>query len=124
MNTSSDLDGEVRIDAMVRTDDDQRQVKATGNGPIDAFVNSLREAGVDVQVEDYVEHALTSGRDAVAAAYVEASVNGQRLWGVGIDPDISTASLKAVISAVNRAVREQATETVEAAAEPVAVPVA
>lgn len=124
LNTSSDLDGEVRIDAKVRTDDDQRQVKATGNGPIDAFVNSLREAGVDVQVEDYVEHALTSGRDAVAAAYVEASVNGQRLWGVGIDADISTASLKAVISAVNRAVREEPTETIEAASEPVAVPVA
>jgi 2-isopropylmalate synthase len=58
-----------------------------------------------VKLYDYVEHALSGGGDALAAAYVELNVNGTRLWGVGIDADISTASLKAVVSAVNRAVR-------------------
>ena len=54
---------------------------------------------------DYVEHALSEGGDAYAAAYVEAEVNGQVLWGVGIDPSITTASFKAIVSAINRAVR-------------------
>jgi 2-isopropylmalate synthase len=58
-----------------------------------------------VKLFDYVEHALSASGDALAAAYVDLSVNGVRLWGVGIDADISTASLKAVVSAVNRAVR-------------------
>ena len=52
---------------------------------------------------DYAEHALSAGDDAVAAAYVECSVGDRIFWGVGIDPNIVTASLKAVISAVNRA---------------------
>ena len=54
---------------------------------------------------DYVEHTLSEGGDAQAAAYVELEIDGKTLWGVGIDGDISTASLKAVISAVNRALR-------------------
>jgi 2-isopropylmalate synthase len=56
-------------------------------------------------VLDYSEHALSAGGDALAAAYVECQVDGRTLWGVGIDADISTASLKAVVSAVNRALR-------------------
>jgi len=56
-------------------------------------------------VLDYSEHALSQGGDASAAAYVECDVDGQVLWGVGIDPSITTASLKAIISAVNRALR-------------------
>ena len=63
---------------------------------------SCRQDGCDVRVLDYHEHALSSGGDAIAAAYVECAVGDQVLWGVGLDPNIVTASLKAVISAVNR----------------------
>ena len=52
---------------------------------------------------DYVEHALSAGGDARAAAYLECAIDGQVVWGVGIDSSITTASLKAVVSAVNRA---------------------
>ena len=65
----------------------------------------LVKQGVNVRLLDYVEHTLSAGGDAQAAAYVELEVNGHTLWGVGIDGDISTASLKAVISSVNRAIR-------------------
>ncbi|MDO5747059.1 MAG: 2-isopropylmalate synthase [Actinomycetaceae bacterium] len=80
--------------------------ESTGNGPIDAFVHALNERDVDVRVLDYTEHAMSQGRDAKAAAYVEAVVNGQVLWGVGIDRSITRATYKAVISAVNRALRD------------------
>jgi 2-isopropylmalate synthase len=58
-----------------------------------------------VRVLDYVEHALTSGEDAKAASFVECAIGGRVLWGVGIDANIVTASLKAIVSAVNRAFR-------------------
>jgi 2-isopropylmalate synthase len=80
-------------------------LQGTGNGPIAAFVDALAGVGVQVAVLDYAEHALSEGGDASAAAYVECSVGDQVLWGVGIDPSITTASLKAIISAVNRAQR-------------------
>jgi 2-isopropylmalate synthase len=80
-----------------------------GNGPIAAFVNAINELpqDFDVRVLDYHEHALSSGGDAIAAAYVECAVGDQVLWGVGLDPNIVTASLKAVISAVNRGTAAQ-----------------
>ena len=90
----------------VYVDGELRTLEGTGNGPIAAFVNAINELGderFDVRVLDYAEHALSSGGDAIAAAYVECV--GRRatiLWGVGLDPNIVTASLKAVISAVNR----------------------
>ena len=65
----------------------------------------LDAQGHEIKLYDYVEHALSASGDAQAAAYVELQVGDKRLWGVGIDADISTASLKAVVSAVNRAVR-------------------
>ncbi|UNX53535.1 2-isopropylmalate synthase [Georgenia sp. TF02-10] len=83
----------------------ERVVAAAGNGPIDAFLKALHEVGVDVQVLDYAEHALSAGGDATAAAYLECEVGGQVLWGVGIDPSTITASFKAIVSAVNRAQR-------------------
>ena len=64
----------------------------------------------DITVYDYVEHALSAGGDAQAAAYVELQVGDQRLWGVGIDGDISTASLKAIVSGVNRSIRTRQQE--------------
>ncbi|GAB3171303.1 2-isopropylmalate synthase [Myceligenerans halotolerans] len=77
----------------------------SGNGPIDAFVDAISHVGVKVSVLDYTEHALSEGGDATAAAYVECQVGDDVLWGVGIDPSITTASLKAIVSAVNRAER-------------------
>ena len=86
-----------------------RTLEGTGNGPIAAFVDALNglpqahtDQPWDVRVLDYAEHALSSGGDAVAAAYVECLVGDEVLWGVGIDANIVTASLKAVLSAVNR----------------------
>jgi 2-isopropylmalate synthase len=73
-----------------------------GNGPIDAFVNALNGAGHDVRVLDYAEHALGSGANAQAAAYLEVEAGGRVLWGIGMDPNIVTASLRAVICAINR----------------------
>ena len=61
---------------------------------------------MDVRVLDYSEHALSEGGNARAAAYVECAVGERVLWGVGIDPNTSMSSLKAVISAVNRAIRD------------------
>jgi 2-isopropylmalate synthase len=81
------------------------QLEGEGNGPIAAFTAALADRGVDVRVLDYAEHAMSAGGDATAASYVECAVDGKVLWGVGIDPNIVTASLKAVVSAVNRAER-------------------
>ena len=103
--TASDMTGDVVLDVTLRDGDDRIEANGVGNGPIAAFLEIAREAGFDVTVYDYVEHALSAGGDAQAAAYVELSVDGQRLWGVGIDGDISTASLKAIVSAVNRSIR-------------------
>ncbi|MCW2677539.1 MAG: 2-isopropylmalate synthase, partial [Modestobacter sp.] len=80
-------------------------VEGHGNGPIAAFVDALRTVDVDVRVLDYAEHAMSAGGDARAAAYVECAVGERVLWGVGIDANIVTASLRAVVSAVNRAQR-------------------
>jgi 2-isopropylmalate synthase len=74
-----------------------------GNGPIAAFGDALESIGHAVRVLDYAEHALSSGGDAMAAAYVECEIGGRVVWGVGLDANIVTASLKAVVSAVNRA---------------------
>ena len=80
-------------------------LEGSGNGPIAAFVDALHSVDVDVRVLDYAEHALSAGGDARAAAYVECAVGDRILWGVGIDANIVTASLRAVVSAVNRAQR-------------------
>jgi 2-isopropylmalate synthase len=103
--TASDMSGSVSLQVELRIGDETLDTQASGNGPIAAFLNVLSEQGIEVKLYDYVEHALSASGDALAAAYVELQVNGTRLWGVGIDADISTASLKAVVSAVNRAIR-------------------
>ncbi|MEY4020673.1 MAG: hypothetical protein RL484_825 [Actinomycetota bacterium] len=81
------------------------ELAGTGNGPIAAFCHILQNYGVDVRVLDFSEHALSSGGDASAAAYLECAIAGDVFWGVGIDPNTTTASLKAVVSAINRAIR-------------------
>ncbi len=106
----SDVDGETRVRVgMSDTQSGQEIVdsEGTGNGPIAAFCAALSGLGVDVKVLDYHEHAMSAGGDAQAAAYLECSVAGRTLWGVGIDSSIVTASLKAVVSAVNRDLRNQ-----------------
>jgi len=103
--TSSDFDGTTKLSVAMRVDEGAVTAEAVGTGPIDAFLTVMREQGVDVTLYDYSEHTMSASGDAKAASYVELDVDGVRLWGVGIDADIATASLKAIVSAVNRAVR-------------------
>ncbi|KTR96718.1 2-isopropylmalate synthase [Microbacterium testaceum] len=107
--SSSDMSGDVHLDVTLRDGDAAQPASAVGNGPVAAFLEIVRAQGFDVTLYDYVEHALSSGGDAQAAAYIELQVDDQRLWGVGIDNDISTASLKAIVSGVNRAIRTRQT---------------
>ncbi|KQY54607.1 2-isopropylmalate synthase [Nocardioides sp. Root140] len=117
VHTSSAAGEKDQLSVNVYVDGELRALTASGNGPINAFTNALNDlveteqaAGNpayadrgDVRVLDYHEHALSAGGDAIAAAYVECAVGDQILWGVGLDANIVTASLKAVVSAVNRA---------------------
>ena len=93
-----------RLQAVIRADGVQRTVVGSGNGPIAALTDALaRECGIELQVVDYVEHAVGSGSDATAVAYVEAAgEKGAAVWGVGLHSNILTASLRAVVSAANR----------------------
>jgi 2-isopropylmalate synthase len=93
-----------RVTAQLLLDGAPRTVTGEGNGPISAFVHGLAaDLGIEISVHDYSEHAVSAGSDAQAAAYVEAAApDGVVRWGVGIDESILAASLKAVISAVNR----------------------
>ncbi len=95
--------GVIRIVATVKVDGVETEINGSGNGPLAAFVEALGHVGFDVAVLDYSEHAMSGGEDAQAAAYVEAEIGGRTVWGVGIAPSITTASLRAVVSAVNRA---------------------
>jgi len=104
--SDSTLDGKDGLSVDIVIDGTPTTVVSAGNGPIDAFVSALtQQLEVDLRFLDYAEHALSAGGDASAAAYVECAVNGRVLWGVGVDANIVTASLKAVVSAVNRALR-------------------
>jgi 2-isopropylmalate synthase len=105
MRTESDMDGVVNLSVVLRDGSTEVSVSGTGNGPISAFIDVLGMQGVNVKVNDYLEHTLSASGDALAAAYTELVVDGKVLWGVGIDGDIAIASIKALISAVNRAVR-------------------
>ncbi|MBY6537188.1 2-isopropylmalate synthase [Rhodococcus sp. BP-349] len=101
------------ISAIVKVDGAEQEITGDGNGPLAAFVDALGSIGYDVSVLDYSEHAMSAGDDARAAAYVEAAVRlpggGETIvWGVGIATSITTASLRAVVSAVNRAARSGA----------------
>ncbi|WP_343074440.1 2-isopropylmalate synthase [Phytoactinopolyspora limicola] len=116
VHTSSAAGERDELEVGVYVDGQHRTLTGTGDGPIDAFVNALGTIGYEVRVLDYAEHALTSGADARAAAYLECSVGGEVCWGVGIDPNIVTASLKAIVSAVNRAVTGGVREAAAASA--------
>ena len=103
VHTSSAAGERDVLEVGVYVDGERRTLRGSGDGPIDAFVDALRQVGHEVVVLDYAEHAMSAGADAKAAAYVECSIGGDIYWGVGIDPNIVTASLRAVVSAVNRA---------------------
>jgi 2-isopropylmalate synthase len=105
LDTEEDGDTTVVVQLRDRTEDTIVTLEGVGNGPIAAFCEALATYDVDVRVLDYAEHAMSAGGDAKAAAYLECAVGGRVLWGVGIDPSITSASLKAVVSAVNRALR-------------------
>jgi 2-isopropylmalate synthase len=92
------------LTALVRIDGVESTIAGHGNGPIAAFTDALaRECGIRLRILDYVEHAVGAGSDATAAAYVEAAdESGAVAWGVGLDPNILTASLRAVVSAASR----------------------
>ena len=103
--TSTGDDKDSTLTVALVDDGQEKHLTAAGNGPLDAFVTALEGTGLSVRILDYAEHALSEGHDAKAASYVECEVDGQVLWGVGIDPSITTSSFKAVISAINRALR-------------------
>ncbi len=101
--TAAETDGGVdAITAVVKIDGIEHEITGAGNGPLAAFVDAIATVGFDVRVLDYSEHAMSAGDDAQAAAYVECAIGDKVVWGVGIATSITTASLRAVVSAVNR----------------------
>ncbi|HEX5144197.1 MAG TPA: 2-isopropylmalate synthase [Mycobacterium sp.] len=105
VDASEEDGGTDTMTAVVKIHGEEREIVGSGNGPLAAFVDALAGVGYHVNVLDYSEHAMSSGEEAQAAAYVEASIGGRTVWGVGIATSITTASLRAVVSAVNRASR-------------------
>ncbi|MGO1562430.1 MAG: 2-isopropylmalate synthase [Actinomycetaceae bacterium] len=103
--TSHGEGGDADLTVVLDDGGEELLLSGRGNGPIDAFVRALATTGVEVEVLDYAEHALSAGGDAMAAAYLEVETTGQVVWGVGVDPSTMTASFQAIISAVNRAAR-------------------
>ncbi|NDA82824.1 MAG: 2-isopropylmalate synthase, partial [Actinobacteria bacterium] len=110
MSERSEMGKEVELTASITDGGQKREISGSGNGPISAFSDALGKLGVKLSILDYYEHAMSAGGDAKAASYLECEIaNGSAsksvYWGVGIDPSTTTASLKAIISAVNRALR-------------------
>lgn len=109
--------GTTKLTATIRKKHQERLISGQGNGPIDAFTDALnRHYGLDVRVVDYHEHAAGAGANATAVCYVEIAMDGASAswFGVGMDPNIVTASLNAVISALNRALRQSANAAIGA----------
>ena len=105
LSQTSVMNQDVQLTVVITDRGQEVQLSGHGNGPIAAFCNILQNYGVDVRVLDFHEHALSAGGDASAAAYLECAIGGDVYWGVGVDPNTTTASLKAVVSAINRAIR-------------------
>ncbi|MGP3976885.1 2-isopropylmalate synthase [Streptomyces sp. 8N114] len=102
-STTSEGADALTVEAVV--DGEPVVLSGTGNGPLAAFFDALHAIDVDVRLLDYVEHTMSEGVGAQAAAYIECAIGDQVLWGVGIDANIVRASIKAAVSAVNRAYR-------------------
>ena len=102
---------EDHIAVRLRVDGSEVEIDGVGNGPIAALVDAFgRHLGVAVRIRDYHEHAMMASADATAAAYIEADVDDEAFWGIGIHPSILTASLRAVLNAVNRSIALHATQ--------------
>ena len=101
---SDSTSGRTTITAQIDMSGERRTITGEGNGPIDAFVHALRTGlGADIDVLDYSEHAMSQGSEATAVAYVETKdAAGNVRWGVGTDPNTTTASLRAVLGAYER----------------------
>ncbi|MET9605423.1 2-isopropylmalate synthase [Streptomyces sp. NPDC006512] len=104
-STATDKDGTDTLTVEAVVDGVEAVLTGTGNGPISAFFDALAGIGIDARLLDYTEHTMSEGASAVAASYIECAIDGRVLWGIGIDANTTRASLKAVISAVNRAGR-------------------
>ncbi|MEN8650531.1 2-isopropylmalate synthase [Streptomyces sp. 21So2-11] len=102
---TTDTDGVDTLTVEAVVDGTDTVLTGTGNGPISAFFDALAAVGVDARLLDYQEHTMSEGASAQAASYIECAIDGQVLWGIGIDANTTRASLKAVVSAVNRAAR-------------------
>ena len=107
VNADTAEDGTFKLTASLMNGGVPQKRTASGTGPIAALLEILSEDGIDVRLLDYTEHALSASGNASAAAYVELAVGERVLWGVGIDPNTTMSALKAVISAVNRAIRDR-----------------
>ncbi|CAM5303830.1 2-isopropylmalate synthase OS=Streptomyces alboniger OX=132473 GN=leuA PE=3 SV=1 [Streptomyces alboniger] len=103
--TTTDTDGVDTLTVEATLDGADTVLTGTGNGPISAFFDALQGIGIDVRLLDYQEHTMSEGASAQAASYIECAIGDKVLWGIGIDANTTRASLKAVVSAVNRAAR-------------------
>ncbi|WP_163576952.1 2-isopropylmalate synthase [Halomonas faecis] len=98
----------VHLEAQIAQNGERRTIRGEGNGPLAAFVRALAAEGQDVEIIDYHEHSRGQGADAEAVAYVEVRIDGEAVFGAGIDESITTASMNAVMSAINRKLSTQA----------------
>ncbi|MCX3058616.1 2-isopropylmalate synthase [Streptomyces beihaiensis] len=103
--TTTDTDGVDTLTVEAEVDGAEQVLVGTGNGPISAFFHALQGIGIDARLLDYQEHTMSEGASAVAASYIEVAIGDKVLWGIGIDANTTRASLKAVVSAVNRSAR-------------------
>jgi len=103
--STTDTDGVDALTVEATVDGEDTVLTGSGNGPISAFFDALQSIGIDVRLLDYQEHTMSEGASAQAASYIECAIDGKVLWGIGIDANTTRASLKAIVSAVNRASR-------------------
>ncbi|MFG2953017.1 2-isopropylmalate synthase [Streptomyces sp. NPDC048291] len=103
--STTDTDGVDTLTVEATVDGEDTVLTGSGNGPISAFFDALQGLGIDARLLDYQEHTMSEGASAQAASYIECAIDGKILWGIGIDANTTRASLKAVVSAVNRATR-------------------
>ena len=105
--THSSGDSDVIV-ARLSVEGVEQEITGTGNGPIAALVDAFEQQfGITIRLRDYHEHAMAAAADASAAAYIEAEIDDDLVWGVGVHPSIVTASLRAVVNAVNRALAQR-----------------
>ncbi|WP_326582883.1 2-isopropylmalate synthase [Streptomyces sp. NBC_00487] len=103
--STTDKDGVDTLTVEAEVDGEETTLVGTGNGPISSFFHALQGIGIDARLLDYQEHTMSEGASSQAASYIEVAIEDKVLWGIGIDANTTRASLKAVVSAVNRAAR-------------------